>query len=597
MSRYSEYQRRYRRENDKKGWLGLLAFPFQWIAGLLGQLFSVFSSPFVNKKYNRQVYQRRTIIGWIGVVLTAPFTFLWFVLVSIFTFVVNWASTRRGRALMYGLPAFLIAGSAIGLLGYAKYVQQPRLARPYSATFYGTRQEVVAMDPETDKEQIESAQEKMEIYLKKLIDLDSDNDKYKFELALLFIEKGEMNRAGVMLNRLAPNDKPGYALAHKWRSQQLLARNPDGSPTSKEQVQEAEKHLRYALTREPRDYDSWVRCAVLSRMQGKMESAVSDLEEAAKIYKDVLVELASAQKAVGRAAESKVTAERYIAYIQGKIDAEASKAEKTPRLYNDLCRGHIFLENYPQAERALRQGMVFFDGKDKIMMQYRLNLSQVYVLWGEKIKNADSDSQAFSRKLQLLEASLQLNPTNQRTLAAIATLIFMDDEKSEQAKELLMEAQINGIANGTVHLILGSNAAAKGQIEKAEFHLNQARDSRGGDKAPVVLNNLAWVLAHKEEPELVKSLELAKQAINVDNSNPEFYHTRGKVLFLMERYDDSLKDLLVALEKIKTKPKLHSLLADVYAKLAGSVEDEQLQQSHLELSIRHRDRADQLTKK
>ena len=66
--------------------------------------------------------------------------------------------------------------------------------------------------------------------------------------------------------------------------------------------------------------------------------------------------------------------------------------------------------------------------------------------------------------------------------------------------------------------------------------------------APLVANNLAWVLAFSPPVDLPRALELANAAVNKVPNEPRFRGTRGQILARMEKWKEALPDLEEALK-------------------------------------------------
>ena len=93
-----------------------------------------------------------------------------------------------------------------------------------------------------------------------------------------------------------------------------------------------------------------------------------------------------------------------------------------------------------------------------------------------------------------------------------------------------------GQATELVHFALGIAAWERGKPEQARIHLEQA--SRIAPQMPSVANNLAWVLAHAEPPDLPRALRLVDQAIERWPDQPRCRGTRGYILVKMRRWKE-----------------------------------------------------------
>ena len=62
-----------------------------------------------------------------------------------------------------------------------------------------------------------------------------------------------------------------------------------------------------------------------------------------------------------------------------------------------------------------------------------------------------------------------------------------------------------------------------------------------------VVNNLAWMLAHQENPDLDRALTLAESALKTAPSDYRILDTYGSILVLQKKYDQAITSLQKAL--------------------------------------------------
>jgi tetratricopeptide (TPR) repeat protein len=112
------------------------------------------------------------------------------------------------------------------------------------------------------------------------------------------------------------------------------------------------------------------------------------------------------------------------------------------------------------------------------------------------------------------------------------------------------------------HFALSNLFGAEGDDAKAEWHLEQAH--RLDNEFVAVINNLAWLLAHKREPDLDRALELAEIAVSRVPGNAEFLDTLGSVLLLQNRHEQAIAIFEKALRNSRSKNEIHVKLAACY---------------------------------
>ncbi len=105
----------------------------------------------------------------------------------------------------------------------------------------------------------------------------------------------------------------------------------------------------------------------------------------------------------------------------------------------------------------------------------------------------------------------------------------------------------------------------RGDATSARTHLEEA--DRLGPGTPLVANNLAWVLARAEPPDLARALSLADLAVERQPDARRFHGTRGDVLARLGRWRDALPELEAGLADAPDDPDLHRALAVAYENL------------------------------
>ena len=109
-----------------------------------------------------------------------------------------------------------------------------------------------------------------------------------------------------------------------------------------------------------------------------------------------------------------------------------------------------------------------------------------------------------------------------------------------------MQARIvDGKATSATHFVLGLDAFSRGNSDDARLHWEQA--FRLEPNAAIVANNLAWMLAHGDCPDLTRALELANRAVEHRPKQPRFRGTRAFVLLKLNRWPEALTDLEASL--------------------------------------------------
>jgi uncharacterized protein HemY len=125
-----------------------------------------------------------------------------------------------------------------------------------------------------------------------------------------------------------------------------------------------------------------------------------------------------------------------------------------------------------------------------------------------------------------------------------------------------------GGAPATVHLLLGTLALRQEQWDDAQRHLELACER--APNTPILMNNLAWLLAHRDPPDLERALTVAKAAKFLA-PHPEISDTLGTILARQGKSRQAITELETALQAFPDRPSIHHQLAMLYEQL-GAVE-------------------------
>ncbi len=130
--------------------------------------------------------------------------------------------------------------------------------------------------------------------------------------------------------------------------------------------------------------------------------------------------------------------------------------------------------------------------------------------------------------LQLLDASLQADPTNPNTITEIALLVAEGASATPEMVAALKKGLADGIASTITHMILANTLIEQDNPRQAIFHLEAALSKE--PQNAVALNNLALALSMIEPPEIEKALELVDRALAIAGPMADIWDTKGQIL-------------------------------------------------------------------
>jgi tetratricopeptide (TPR) repeat protein len=468
---------------------------------------------------------------------------------AIGVFIDNWLVSRPGGLILWGLPAVVVLVTA-GFLVLA--------LRPGRSGELITRYRTEAQKAADAGDMAAAA-----LWLEKTLQLNPLDPQHRFGLALTALNKGQTERALEMIDAIAPDAGTGYPPAHLWKAKHLIAAE---QPLSAETAGRVEHHLLQAVEDTVERQEAQAMLGELYFGQRKMQQAVEQLEKAAPQRPALSFKLAQALMALGRAPEAQLPAAKARDYFR-------RQSEEDPQLI-EARQGWAFSEqllgNHQEAVRILETGLAAADSE--VLHQ---SLVDVYINWHNQQVLGGQANLAW--QLELLSRALQHGPEDPRLLTQLAKLSIRDFEQSDQAYALLKELVARGVAPAMVHLIIGTRALKQGNYDEAREHLLLARDR--DLQTPILLNNLAWMLAHQQQPDLEQALELAEAARQLSD-RPEIADTIGTILARMGRTREAIGQLETALRGLPGTREIHAKLADCYQQLG----DRKLAQIHRELA-------------
>src|SRR5262249_27920009 len=166
---------------------------------------------------------------------------------------------------------------------------------------------------------------------------------------------------------------------------------------------------------------------------------------------------------------------------------------------------------------------------------YRPWLARAHVAWVDAAgKDSPEDKE---KRLVLIDRGLKYNPNDLELLKRLVEVSRGTGPEKDRARALMETLLAQGKCAGMLHLLLGMHAFDQGKLDEAKLHLSQAY--KLSPNVPVVANNLAWVLAHSEPPELDRALELINTVLEQDPRNLAFRETRGQIYVKLGKWRDA----------------------------------------------------------
>jgi len=444
----------------------------------------------------------------------------------------EWFIQPRWIYLLKGLPALLVAGTIAGLIVSARANVSTR-----AQTYQKVAREGLA------GENYDLSQVAYERLCRDFPTLP----EYRYGLAMTALAKKDFERGNAILQEIAPADKPGYNQAHLFlasQHMQFLDRGP-------EQFVMAENHLLRAIQSQGDSATAQVLLGQLYLRNNRPGLAERYLKDAEATIPDASLLLARLYSEQKRTDQSRAYASRARERYQLRLKEEPDNL--TLRIA--LCEAFNLLGQYSESVDTLRSGMERKDG-----VELRAMLGKTLSQWVEEPKVG------LLERLALIEQGLRLVPNSPMLLDKLVQTTRMDGEAGEKARQQLNLILANGGQNlSTLYLVLGVDAQKRNLPDQALHYLEKAFEKN--PQMAVVANNLAWVLAQGDKPDLPRALSLANEAVKRSPKDLHFRDTRGQILAKMGRWKEALEDLEPCVPSFANSLALHRTLAEVYGKL------------------------------
>ena len=476
-----------------------------------------------------------------------------------------WKESSRNRALMLGLPAFLVSLLGAAIFLYAQFGNRETVEDHYKYLFEKSKSDLILLiedaqrrqavqagsgdtfvATEAQKQKAKKLQSSQEIFLDKLISLAPENPNYRYDLADLAGRKGEAEQRWTILAELAPEDRAGHARAHI----ELAKRDLSGKSVRQFHVIRAETHLEHALSDEP---DNKTAKYLLATLRARKKN----YDGASELFRELLDEDPVVFRKLVELNNLKGTPEENQLIIKSALEqyeelARTKEINEIDQRWFAVQRGiadtMMQLERYDDATEKISLQLKNSELKSSRVVFLRKLLAQIYYNWG---RNIGGSSSGFShekdiqvRMVEKFKKAYELDKRNTGVLQGLAELnISKIPEVSEVAKSVYDPYADYSKAPAPVLNQLGTGAMLDRDYDSAILHYERAQAKSATN--PVILNNLAYSYLVAEETNPLRALELIRKAISaVDRSQisnlSNYLHTQGTALKQLNRLNEAI---------------------------------------------------------
>ncbi len=467
-----------------------------------------------------------------------------------------WSDSSRGRALVFGLPALLIAAAAV-----------------ISVIVGMSSQERFASNYDISKRRAENEGEYADaiVYAQKLVQFQPDDKDLKWELSrILFADTRDETRdasfrTGRSIRRsLAPDNAPGYPKAHVWVAREILKLKIPGRSKAEQRssfikiLSKAESHLEFALATEPDNPDA--RTLMANKImipQGKYDEALEIYEELFEDYVGFFTSIVELHLRKGTPDDAIPVVDEAIRRYEILLESDPDKVDYLRR----LSSAHAMKRDYVTSEKILTEAIERQDDpKKQLILEEalaRMVLSQAVNFKG--FSSADAESR--KKYLGLLKRAFEVNPTSVQAAVLVTRFGFANFPESNEALEIFDAREQRDQASSEALQIAGTAEVLRGDkllgIRLLELAIQ--KNARNHE----ALNNLAFVIS-ESDPQ--RALELATIAIGIQPRNAGYFDTRGNIYMQLGEWVKATADLEFASKdaRLKLKPAVFESLVECY---------------------------------
>jgi Flp pilus assembly protein TadD len=535
----------------------------------------------------------------------------------------DFQESPRKRALIYGLPAILIACGGIALIVAAQIRREKELLEFYNqatsklekeiskqVTLLNTSRQLAGNSdspspgtasgendagagsekesPQKEKsadnedpllkglteeqksivKELRTLQVDQQTLLLKLISLDPLNQSYRFRYADSFAATDPMKQFELM-RQLAPETNPGYADAHFWLAANFMRARSNTPNERRLFLEKALIHSNYCLNLDNDRREARMIKANALYGLGRQQEAYVEFEQlfrAEPEYFDTLVRINKLMRMESRnRAIYEDAATRLSAKLKAVRETDVDAWNRTLRQIQ-LCfigsQNFVDLRNTLLNEQTLaRDNPVKKKAVDEIFGNSLNAEAQVIV-------RSPNARDRLPEILKLLGEAYRLSPEDVQVKYQLAYVAMIFPENAAEAKAIYdPEKDLN--VPGQVLQVLGNAEMQNRNYSQAIQRYEQARLKIPKDAD--LLNNLAFAYLTSDAQNAERALFLVDEALQLlppvlENNDPlsHFHHTRGTALLALDRITEAAASFELALQYRPDNPGILESLVKCY---------------------------------
>ncbi|MBM3965419.1 MAG: tetratricopeptide repeat protein [Planctomycetes bacterium] len=374
----------------------------------------------------------------------------------------------------------------------------------------------------------------------------------------LLAENDELERGNAIIEQLAPDDTPGYPPAHEQRAigyANLIARGADPQYASS-----LLWHLNQAGNRNSENIGlAW---ATYYRATGQLEPCIRAFEGAARSNPEhyfAAADLCLVNK-------DRDGSDRMMKLARDEFRRRLAQSPLDSKARVQLAQSLARLEQFDDAEQTIRSGLQL-ESEDASLTKALASLELL------RFERANQLQQPLDERLSHLIKAFDLVRDPSIVFDRMVRLYrdARNDDDKTRIKAFFDEQLRENDATPVGHFALSVIAVVDGDSEEAIQHLDRTLEL--DPDQPLVKNNLAWLLAARENPSLDRAMDLASSAVETAPQIATYRDTLGTVLLKRGDVAQAVTELERALPGMPANDryKVHRKLAQAYQTLGNEV--------------------------
>ncbi len=458
-----------------------------------------------------------------------------------FSFFISWMLSRQFTKLTGAVPA-LLAGLAICGLVLTASNPSTRLSsyREMFDEFLNSKDYPAAL-----------------VTIGALVDHSPDSQELRFHQAAVLGISGQMDEAASAMEKLVEQHQHPHAALWLISQQCNLA---EIKTWTSDDHQRFRNYINSALMGTEGEHLLSTKILMSSYL-----AAIGANAEAIRYYEEIVPqkpELALSAAGLCKSNFDETAMLRFAKVAEKFYSSQLSQSPNNTNFRLGLAQAMMLTDRTEDASKLLNDGYRLTSDQRLARM-----LGSVLAVWENRLVREDDGPRNLLKRLQIVHAAIKVSP-NDPTIgqAAIQVLIQCRDTQ-DPAVAQLRKAILSGEALASSHFIRGTMALLQNRFDEALEHLRIASDD---SNLPGILNNFAVAISETRGGNLEHALKLSQVALEKSPTHPYFLETRGQILLKMERWQEAISDLELALNAPELSPVILPSLERAYAGFAAA---------------------------